>query len=133
MHFGETSVFIAIASVLHAMTIKPALDELGKPSVGPTGEDVKMKKGFLTYVCHPGSVCAYRSLTSHAYVSSVFTGILRCLDTSLRHATMGRDALMHVQLPGRSQFCHAVPSFVSRTRSAMNDGSVPFSKLGMSC
>ena len=52
MHFGETSVFIAIASVLHAMTIKPALDELGKPSVGPTGEDVKMKKGFLTYVSH---------------------------------------------------------------------------------
>ena len=67
MHFGETSLFIAIASVLHSMTIKPALDELGKPSVGPTGENVKMKKGFLTYVCHPGSVCAYRSLTWYAY------------------------------------------------------------------
>ncbi|RPD54263.1 CyP450 monooxygenase [Lentinus tigrinus ALCF2SS1-6] len=43
-HFGEASVFINIASVLHSFTIEPPLDKAGKPFV----PDVKMTTGFLS-------------------------------------------------------------------------------------
>ncbi|RDX42203.1 cytochrome P450 [Lentinus brumalis] len=49
MHFGEASLFITVASVLHALTIKPGLDAHGGPTL-PSSEDVPMKDGFLTYV-----------------------------------------------------------------------------------
>ncbi len=49
MHFGEASLFITVASVLHALTIKPGLDAHGGPNL-PSSEDVPMKDGFLTYV-----------------------------------------------------------------------------------
>ncbi|RPD54777.1 CyP450 monooxygenase [Lentinus tigrinus ALCF2SS1-6] len=47
MYFGDASLFITIASLLHALTIKPALDEFGRPRI-PSVENVKMKEGFLT-------------------------------------------------------------------------------------
>ena len=43
-HFGEASVFINIASVLHSFDIKPPLDNAGKPYV----PEVKMTTGFLS-------------------------------------------------------------------------------------
>ena len=47
MHFGESSLFITMASVLHAFFIEPPRDEVGRPSIPPI-EEVEMKEGFIT-------------------------------------------------------------------------------------
>ncbi|RPD54776.1 cytochrome P450 [Lentinus tigrinus ALCF2SS1-7] len=60
MHFGDASLFITIASVLHALTIKPTLDENGKPNI-PSAENVNMKEGFLTHPEVPGYIFEARS------------------------------------------------------------------------
>ncbi|KAI0699866.1 CyP450 monooxygenase [Cerioporus squamosus] len=60
MHFGEASLFITVASVLHALTIKPGLDERGRPNL-PSSEEVRMKEGFLTHPEVPGYTFEARS------------------------------------------------------------------------
>ena len=47
MHYGDASLFITIACVLHAVTIEPPLDKTGRTSIPPVSE-VKMKEGFVT-------------------------------------------------------------------------------------
>ena len=46
-HFGEATLFITIATVLHALIIEPPVDEEGRPMV-LASEDVQMKEAFLT-------------------------------------------------------------------------------------
>ena len=47
MHFGEASLFITMASVLHVFTIGSPCDASGRPTI-PSGADIKMKPGFIT-------------------------------------------------------------------------------------
>ncbi|KAI0705574.1 O-methylsterigmatocystin oxidoreductase [Earliella scabrosa] len=48
MHFGEASLFITMASVLHVFTIGPPCDASGRPTI-PSGANIKMKPGFITH------------------------------------------------------------------------------------
>ena len=47
MHFGESSLFITMAGVLHAFFIEPPRDEAGRPSIPPI-EEVEMKEEWTT-------------------------------------------------------------------------------------
>ena len=47
--FAEPSLFIAIASVLHALVVDPPLDEQGSPRV-LTYDDIKMVQSFVACV-----------------------------------------------------------------------------------
>ncbi len=47
--FAEPSLFIAIASVLHAFVVDPPLDERGSPRV-LTYDDIKMVPSFVACV-----------------------------------------------------------------------------------
>ncbi|RPD52913.1 CyP450 monooxygenase [Lentinus tigrinus ALCF2SS1-6] len=46
-HFGEATLFITFATILHALFIEPPVDERGHP-VLLASEDVQMKESFLT-------------------------------------------------------------------------------------
>ena len=48
-HFAEPSLFIAMASVLHAFVIEPPLDAQGHPKV-LTNDDIHMVQSFVAYV-----------------------------------------------------------------------------------
>lgn len=47
IHFGEATLFITVATILHALEIEAPVDEKGRPKV-IRSEDVQMKESFLT-------------------------------------------------------------------------------------